>query len=75
MICCKCGGNNILIRFVKNGALIDSSSTTSVSNEFVLSIEYSFFFKLMSRKEHLHGLCKCCQYSWRENTLDFGDIK
>ena len=70
--CSKCGSDNILIRHIPEGAMINGSSRHEVETEFVASSEYEFFWKLTAKKEHLSKHCRCCQYGWREDVISGG---
>jgi len=70
MKCKKCDSADLVTRFVESGSLIDSSSLVMVNNDFVISSEYDFYWKLTANKDHLQKNCRNCQYSWRENCKD-----
>ena len=67
--CEKCGSEDLHTQFIKNNECCETSSTTAVDNEFIYSIEYSYFYKLKALKEHLYKHCRNCQYNWREQVL------
>jgi len=67
--CCKCGSEDILTRYIEPDECVDTSSLEKVKNEFIYSIEYSYFYKLKANIEHLFKTCCNCQYKWRENVL------
>ena len=62
LTCEKCGSDDILVRYIEEGQLIDSSSFKKVENEFIKSSEYDMYFQLKAKKEHLHNHCRNCQY-------------
>ena len=66
--CIKCGSDAVSTLYVDKGCLIDSSSIKKVDDELVQSSEYSVYYKLTAKKEHLSKHCRNCQYSWREVT-------
>ena len=68
--CPKCGENNLLVRHMSEGELIDSSSYSKVDNEFISASEYDYFWQLKAKKDHLVIVCRTCKYNWRENTKD-----
>ena len=68
--CPKCNYNDPVVTFIKDGGLITSSSFKRIDDEFVRSSEYSYYFKLTAKKDHLYKHCRECQYSWREKTSD-----
>ena len=78
--CIKCGGGDILVRYVSEGALLNHSGRQRVEDEYVTSDEYDFYWKHTAAKEHLVKLCRTCQYAWRadvlkpENTREDGGV-
>lgn len=68
--CIKCGNSDVLTKYVAEGGLINSSSTKEINNQFIRSVEYGYFYKLLAAKEHLYIVCSNCRYSWREDTND-----
>jgi hypothetical protein len=66
--CEKCGSKENDVKFVSQGALINSSSFVRVDDEFINASEYDYFYKLTAKIDHLLKKCEC-GYSWRERTL------
>lgn len=70
MICPKCSGVALHVRFIPNRAIINHSGRTQIETEFVTSNQYDFYWQHVSAKDHLLKHCRTCQYAWRENTAD-----
>lgn len=70
--CVKCGSIVITTEFVPADKVIKSSALESVPlrDAFLSSSEYDYFFQIRAKIDHLHHTCGCCQYAWREHTLD-----
>lgn len=68
--CSKCGSDDVLTMFVKDGSIINTSSYNAVDSEFIYSIEYDVFYKLKAKKDHLHKYCQNCQHDWRDVTAE-----
>jgi len=73
--CVKCSSDDILIRYVKKGDIINTSSSKNLNNKYIISKEFDFFYQLSAKIEHLRKHCRCCQYYWREDTSDNKDVK
>lgn len=70
MFCKKCGGDNLITKHIQKGSIIHSSSFKKIDDEYVQAREYSYYFKLKAKKEHLEKSCRNCDYTWREDTKD-----
>jgi len=68
--CSKCGDIDLVITYVDESELINSSSFKIIDDEFVSSSDYGMYNKLTAKKEHLYKRCRTCHYEWRENTID-----
>ena len=59
-----------MINYIKEDTCVDTSSRAEISNQFIKSREYGYFYELIAKKEHLHKVCRKCSYAWREDTQD-----
>lgn len=74
MKCKKCNSTDILTRYIKQDALINSSSELEIENKFIKASEYDFYFQLKAKIKHLKKHYRNCQYSWLEDTKDTKEI-
>ena len=73
MKCAKCNSEDIRVRYVPEGEIIDTSYSKSLPHPFKAFLyysEYDFYYLVKAKKEHLFLQCNTCVYSWREATKE-----
>jgi len=68
--CIKCTNEDINIKFIAEGKMVDSSSNHIQEDDYLTSKESTYYFKVTAEKDHLFMECTTCGYNWRENTKD-----